>query len=165
LSILAFDPSGNFHEGKGTTGMAIEDKDGIIFLGEIKASNYESAEDYWMEHINLIHDNYIDHLVVEGYRLYDHKGQKASAQANSILETPQLIGALRVSARIEEVPLIIQYASEVKTRWSEDILVRKGYLEKQGNRYYYAGHPTSQHQRDALKHLLHFKLKERKKNG
>ena len=163
-TILAFDPSGNFHEGKGTTGTAYEDSAGNISLGQISAKDFSSAEEYWDEHIEAIQVGYPDHMVLEGYRLYHHKGQKADAQAKSILETPQLIGILRMTAFQMEIPLAIQYAADVKTRWNEDILVRKGYLEKKGNKYYFDGKPTTPHMRDALKHLLHFKLKERKKN-
>jgi hypothetical protein len=161
-TILSFDPSGNFHEGKGNTGVALE-RNGEIQLFQISAKDYDSAEEYWDNHEMTIMRHYPDQIVLEGYRLYHHKGQKADAQAKSILETPQLIGILRMAAYQWNIPLAIQYAADVKTRWSEDILVRKGYLEQKGNRYYFNGELTTPHMRDALKHLLHFKLKERKK--
>jgi hypothetical protein len=159
---ISLDISGNFHEGKGTTGVAIE-VDDFINLSEISSKDYQSAEEYWDAHVELIQWLFPDQIIVEGYRLYHHKGQSASAQAKSILETPQLLGVVRITAYQFHIPLEIQYAAEVKTRWNEDLLVRKGYLEKKGNKYYYKGEITSPHKRDALKHLLHFNLKESKK--
>ena len=156
MRILALDVSGNFEEGKGTTGIALIEDGKIIELNEIKAKDYESAEEYWNFHLNYIHQVPHDYLVIEGYRLYNHAGNKASTQAQSILETPQLIGVIRHYCYIHMKSLAIQYASEVKTRWAEKILVAKGYLEQKGNRYYWNGKPTNQHQRDALKHALHF---------
>lgn len=161
---ISLDISGNFHEGKGTTGVAIE-RDGGIDLYEMSAKEYDSAEEYWDAHVELIQKHFPDNLIVEGYRLYHHKGQSASAQAKSILETPQLLGVIRITAYQLNIPLTIQYAADVKTRWNEDLLARKGYLEKKSNRYYFKGQLTSTHKRDALKHLLHFNLKESRKSG
>lgn len=159
---ISLDISGNFHEGKGTTGVAIE-RDGEIDLYEISAKEYEAAEEYWDAHVELIQKHFPEQLIVEGYRLYHHKGQDAKAQAKSILETPQLLGVVRITAYQLNIPLTVQYAADVKTRWNEELLVRKGYLEKKGNKYYYKNEVTSPHKRDALKHLLHFNLKERKR--
>lgn len=156
MRILAIDPSGNFKEGRGTSGIALIEDGKILNLNEIRAKDFKCAEEYWNFHLNLIHDIKHDYLVIEGYRLYNHAGNKASNQTNSILETPQLIGVLRHYCYIHMKPLTIQYASDVKNRWSEKILVAKGYLEQKGNRYYWNGKPTNQHQRDALKHALHF---------
>lgn len=157
MRILSFDPSGNYgKEGMGTTGYAFM-KDGIPeYLGEIKASNYESEVEYWAAHDDLILENLPDTIVCEGYRLYNHKGKSASMQANSELQTSQLIGAIKLVAYRMNIPIEIQYASEIKTRWSEDVLVRLGILEQKGNRYYFNGELTSTHKRDALKHALHY---------
>ncbi len=165
IKVLAFDPSGNWQEGKGTTGYCVMVGGIPLKLGEIKASDYESPEAYWDAHLALIGDEFPAFVVVEGYKLYNHRGREAKIQSNSILETPQLIGCIRWYCYFEEFPLTIQYASDVKTRWNDDLLVRQGYLEQKGNRYYFNAELTSKHKRDALRHALHFatyKLKESK---
>lgn len=155
---VSLDISGNFQEGKGTTGVCIK-KDERLELSELKAADYNSAEEYWDAHISLIQQYFPDRLIIEGYRLYHHRGQSASAQANSVMETSQLLGVLRTAAHSLEIPVTIQYAADIKKRWSERVLTHLGYLEQKGKRYYFNGKPTSAHMRDALKHMLHFLLK------
>lgn len=157
MNILAIDVSGNFKEGKGTSGFCymIDGKPQELF--ELKAKEYHSAESYWEAHIRFIKSKNIDHIVMEGYRLYNHKGMSASAQANSELETPQLIGAIKLWCYMDVTPLAIQFAPEVKQRWKENVLVAKKILEERpGGRYYFNGKATNDHKRDALKHALHF---------
>jgi hypothetical protein len=154
--ILAFDPSGNFHEGKGTTGVAIAEGDQPISVGRIHAGDFKADVDYWKAHTDLIGELSPDYFVFEGYRLYNHKGMAASSQANSILETPQLIGILKLTAHTQGIPTQIYFAKDVKTRWSDDVLVNKGLLVPQGDRLLFNGRPTVTHERDALRHLMHF---------
>ena len=157
VKILSFDPSGNSNhdagkEGWGTTGMALEDN-GEIYLHEIKASNYSTTEEYWHKHVKSVEHYKPDYVVIEGYKLYNHKGMGASTQANSTLMTSQLIGAIRMTCHVRGIPLIIQYASDVKTRWSDKVLQNLGVLD--GNKF--DGKVTNNHKRDALRHLMHFK--------
>lgn len=173
MNILALDISGNHisqKEGSGTTGFAYAVTEGFCSLGEIKASAFDSLERYWDEIINFstslkeysIDDIEWDHVVIEGYRLYNHKGSSASMQTNSTLQTSQLLGALRLALWQANIPYSIQYASEVKTRWSDAILIANGFLEE-GNKF--KGKSTNSHKRDALRHLVHFqkyKMKEEK---
>lgn len=77
-------------------------------------------------------------------------------QANSELETPQLIGILKLTCYQWKIPYNVQFASEVKTRWGEEVLVRLGILEQKGNRYYWNGQATNNHLRDSLKHCKHW---------
>ena len=155
-SILSFDPSGNFSEGKGTTGICYMEEGEPKALYEIRAKNYNIAEQYWLAHTQMINHFSPDQVVIEGYRLYNHKGMAASTQANSDLETPQLIGVLRLHCYKENIPLAVQYAAEVKSRWKESVMVAKGILVEKSNRLYFNGKQTSTHKRDALKHALHF---------
>jgi hypothetical protein len=155
VKLLTLDISGNFKEGKGTTGIAINDW-GTIRLDDIKAKDFETAEAYWAAHEDYIQREFPDHIVMEGYRLYNHKGMKASSQANSDLETPQLLGFLKMVCYRMEIPYTIQYAADIKTRWSEEVLVHLGILEKKGNKHYFNGKSTVSHHRDALKHALHW---------
>jgi hypothetical protein len=160
MKVIAFDISGNFKEGKGTTGICHMYDGEVQWLDDIKASDYESAEAYWAEHEDCIQQECPDHIVIEGYRLYNHKGMSASTQANSDLETPQLLGFLKMVCYRMNIPYTIQYAADVKTRWSEDVLVRLGYLthELKGgkNFYYFNGKSAISHHRDSLKHALHY---------
>lgn len=153
---LSFDPSGNFVEGKGTTGFAIAVNDLPIEVGRIAATDYKKAVEYWKAHVDFIRKVKPDSMVMEGYRLYNHKGMAAASQANSILETPQLIGIVTLTAYSLQIPLKIQFAKDVKTRWSDDVLINKGILEKNGRYLNFKGKPTVTHERDALRHLMHY---------
>lgn len=156
MKLLAIDPAGNFREGKGTTGLCIM-LDGVPFsLSDIAAKDFSSAEAYWAAHEDYILEQYPDHIVIEGYKLYNHKGMSAKMQANSELETPQLIGFLKMVCYRMNIPYTIQYASDIKTRWNELLLVNTGHLALKGNKYYFDGKSTVTHHRDALKHALHY---------
>jgi hypothetical protein len=154
--ILAFDPSGNFHEGFGTTGVAIGDAKRPLSVGRIEAKYFNSDVEYWQAHVDLIKEVMPDFFVFEGYRLYNHKGMSASSQANSILETPQLIGILKLTASQLKIPTTIYFAKDVKTRWSDEVLITKGLLTQNGSRLLFNDRPTVTHERDALRHLMNF---------
>ena len=118
---------------------------------------------YWDEVMTCVFAVNPKYIVLEGYRLYNHAGKNAQMQSNSTLMTSQLIGAIRLEAYRMGIPVTIQYAAEVKTRWSDEVLQAKGILEA-GNKF--KGDQTNAHRRDALRHLCHFKkykLKELEK--
>lgn len=153
---ISFDPSGNWgKEGMGTTGVCLLDN-GNRRLYEIKATDYDSEESYWNAHKAFIEIVEPDFVTMEGYRLYNHKGSAAQMQSNSEMQTSQIIGFLKMVCWLRMIPYNIQFASEIKTRWSEDVLVRLGILEKKGRSYYFNGELTSTHKRDSLKHSLHW---------
>lgn len=137
----------------GTTGIAVYEN-GKLSLYEIKAKDYGSTEVYWDNVVNFIMFRLPDYIVLEGYKLYNHAGMNAQTQSNSTLMTSQLIGAIKLAAYRERVPVYIQYASDVKTRWSDEVLQAKGILEA-GNKF--KGATTNPHKRDSLRHLCHFK--------
>jgi hypothetical protein len=153
MRLLSLDISGNFKEGKGTSGICIMDDGKIRSLSELKASDYDSAERYWNAHRKLLEQMKPDYLVFEGFRLYE---TKAKTQIHSEFETPQLIGCLKMFCFDLNIPYLVQFAGEVKKRWHEDILVKKGILELKNGRYLWNGKATNGHMRDALKHVLHF---------
>lgn len=162
-TILAFDPAGNSNhdpgkEGWGTTGIA-HDNGKEIRLLESKSSDYISTETYWQGLLDFIIMTEPDYVVIEGYKLYNHAGMSAQTQSNSTLMTSQLIGAIRMKCFILDIPVIIQYASDVKTRWSDKVLQNLGILD--GNKF--DGKATNNHKRDALRHLMHFKQYKLKK--
>jgi hypothetical protein len=161
MKLLAFDPSGNHgKEGYGNTGVCIMEDGEVKKLDVISAKDFQSETEYWAAHEDYIQKEWPDHMVFEGYRLYNHKGMAAKSQANSDLPTPQLIGILKMACWNIDIPYTIQYAADVKTRWSEDVLVQLGILEKKvtgrGTSYYWNGQLTMTHTRDALKHALHW---------
>ena len=94
MRILTLDPSGNFSkkEGDGTTGWAIFEDGELVNFGDVAAINYEKIEEYW-EAISDLIDLSMGLVVCESYRLF---AGKATAQSNSLMETPQLIGYLRM---------------------------------------------------------------------
>jgi hypothetical protein len=162
--ILAIDPSGSFEEGKGTTGWCVFDTTTltVLTIGEISASHYTCAELYWQAHTELIlqsYSNYKDKLIIvcEDYILYANKAQ---SQINSRMETPKLIAIIQQYAYKLKIKIYLQLAGLVASRWCDDILEHKGYIRKSG-RQYFLDDPDkeiflSQHERDALRHALHF---------
>lgn len=160
VKVLSFDPSGNYNEGKGTTGYAIRDDGHLPYkLGDIRSTDYNSRQAYWAAHRDLIEQTFPDVLVVESYRLF---GNKAKEQSGSSLETPQLIGYLEMVAYDYNIPVVYQDPS-TKSRHKDEILVNTGLIEKKGNKFFYKGEMTNLHQRDALRHDLYFYKYNKKK--
>lgn len=163
MKVLSFDPSGNYNEGKGTTGFAIS-LDGNLphELGDIAAANFKIRPAYWFAHRELIERTMPDYCVIESYRLFGHK---AKEQTGSSLETPQLIGYMEMVCYEFGIPVIYQDPS-TKTRHKDEILVNMGVIEKRGTKHYYRGEMTNLHKRDALRHNLYFcKYGRKKLNG
>jgi hypothetical protein len=125
-------------------------------LTVISAKDYKSEVEYWAAHEDYIQQEWPDHVVFEGYKLYNHKGMAAKTQANSELQTSQLIGVIKLTCYRLNIPYAQQFASDVKTRWQEPILVHLGHLEAKSGFHYFKGKKTVTHQRDALKHALHW---------
>ena len=158
--ILSLDPSGAFEEGQGTTGWCLMSGISKAFLdtGVIPASSYPTPLDYWAAHTDLIGKiakQYPIVLLVEDYLLYAHK---ADSQINSRFETCQLIGILKYYAYMHNIPIYLQRAAEVKTRWSNTILVRKEVLRVHGRSFILndISRPVCKHELDAIRHAMHF---------
>ena len=160
-TILAIDPSGNFTEGKGTTGWALVTSNRtIISVGQVLAKNYSTKVEYWSAIVELIKSIEPDIVVIEDFLLYKDKSQ---SQILSRFETSRLIGVLEFHCDNLQIPYHFQRAIDVKTRWSDEILTLNGYIQKEGNRYYAGGVLISDHIRDAIRHGIHFatyKIKE-----
>lgn len=161
MKVLSFDPSGNYNEGKGTTGYALSlDYNLPHKLGDIAAKDFTSRQAYWAAHRDLIESNLPDVVVIESYRLFGHKSKE---QTGSSLETPQLIGYMEMVCYDWNIPVILQDPS-TKSRHADDVLTAVNVLVKKGVRYYYKGELTNLHQRDALRHNLYY-CKYNKKKG
>src|SRR5690554_1200878 len=92
MKILSIDPSGNFTEGKGTTGWSLLDEFcKVIACGQIKAEYFENKICYWKAIVSLIEELNSDYLVLEDFLLYAHK---SNVQINSRFETSKLIGII-----------------------------------------------------------------------
>lgn len=164
--IVAIDVSGNFKEGLGTSGIALSlDNETVHKVTELYAGKFLSAEEYWDKHLDYLRELNKDgklEVVMEGFRLYE---TKRNQQTHSVFETPMLIGIIRLWCYQNNVPLKIQYANEVKTRWSDRVLTSSGHIHLKGTfRYCSATNtPLNNHKTDAIRHLLHYLHYGRKK--
>lgn len=160
--ILGIDPSGNFSEGKGITGWCLmNDKGELIETGVIKATTYNRPEEYWNGHKNMIHhfiEKYKDDMIVviENFILYK---DKAVSQSNSQMETCRLIGLLQWYLWKRNIPYSLQRATDVKHRWSDDLLARERIIYKDNGYWRHTDSNislSSPHVRDAFRHAIHY---------
>lgn len=158
-TILALDPSGSFYEGKGTTGWCLFDTMLMqpIRTGALYATDYTCMEEFWEAHIKLLESFAMPYmLVIEDYLLY---GNKVDSQINSRMETPKLIGVLQHHCWLTHQSYYMQTASEVKTRWTDEILVHKGILVRTGRCFALSVNPKeviNRHCKDAVRHATHY---------
>lgn len=150
--ILVFDPSGNYDEGKGTSGWALFVDGKLNDFGDIAAYAHSSVEFYWALHRDLIYSKAVDVVVCESFKL---NPAKAGAQSWSYLETPQLIGFLRMVCWEHGRPFITQDPS-TKARFADEVLEGIGIIEKRGKKHYCMGRETNLHKRDAIRHGIYF---------
>lgn len=166
--VLALDPSGSFHEGKGTTGWCILEcaADKIIRGSSLKARNYQAMEAYWESHLALIKEAQQRYgkrfiVVIEDYLLY---ANQSSAQINSRMETCKLIGALQLFCYQHHIPYCMQIAAEVKNRWTDEILHYKKYLGYRKSKHILPnGELIDHHCRDSIRHAVHYHTFKNKK--
>lgn len=155
--VLCFDPSGNFskREGSGTTGWALFVDGELKDFGDIAAEDFESLESYFKEHSGLIYEKDIDPhvIVIESFKL---QPGKAMQQSWSAMETPQLIGYLRMFAYLNSIKVVFQDPKD-KIRVADPILEHMGIIEKRGKLYYCMGRKTNLHMRDAIRHGVFYK--------
>lgn len=160
-TILAIDPSGNYEEGKGTTGTCVLDCTfrKIIALKNISAKDFSSKEDYWQAHLDFIKQIYKTFpevvVVMEDFTL---DPRRAMQQSHSKMETPKLIGIIQHFCRQNNIPYTMQRAVEVKTRWADHILEYKNFIVKKNRMYYMLDStvPMSRHCKDAIRHAVHY---------
>ena len=169
--ILAFDPSGSFREGKGTTGWVFMDaEERLLERGYIPAADYRCPEEYWNAHLDVIHKYYKRHkgeliVVIEDYVLYR---DKSDSQTNSQMETCRLIGVLLWKCWRLEQPYTLQLAATVKNRWSDELLLREGIIHREGRNLIHTQSGLSlglSHTRDAFRHAQHYAVCRNKKSS
>lgn len=161
-NILAIDPSGNWEEGKGTTGTCLffTNPKRVGILKDISAEHYTTKEAYWQAHcdyITAILQEYPSTIVViEDFTL---DPRRAMQQSHSKMETPKLIGILQLHCQRNNIPYKMQRAVEVKNRWADPILEFKHYIVIKRNKMCYLPNetkPMSRHCKDAIRHAVHF---------
>lgn len=166
--IVGVDPSGNFNEGKGHTGLAVYDiqEDKIDAIGCTYAGNYDTWMEYFKDTVYAIwafccaYKTY--YVSIEDYILYAHKSKE---QTNSQLETPRIIGYILMELWKRGAQVYMRPAVQAKTRWKEDVLVSYGYIEQRGKSYYWNDQLLLQHHMDAMKHAIQCgKFEVNKKN-
>lgn len=159
--ILAIDPSGNFEEGKGTTGLCLFSnlKNCILDLNNLRAEKYNTKEEYWQAHCDTIKQFITQYskpfIVIEDFTL---DPRRALQQSHSKMETPKLIGILQLYCQQNDIPYKMQRAVEVKNRWADHILEFKKYIIKKDRMHYLPNttRPISRHCKDAIRHAVHF---------
>lgn len=159
--VLAIDPSGNFDEGKGHTGLAwsFGDWDAVI-VRSVNAKAYKRRVDYWEAVVKYIKDLAEKHSVANNIHVVIEKYVTRSNgfTTGKVSETAMLIGVLTYVCELNNIPYTMQTPSQVKTRYSDDALCKLfTYMESKGNRYYLGDHCTNDHERDALRHLAFYK--------
>lgn len=163
--VIGVDPSGAFHEGKGTTGLAVYDikNDRIVQVATVAATDYDCLEGYLLGNLHAIldlykyyHDVMYGNTVVsiEDFLVY---ATHAASFTNSKMETCQLIGLLRCELYTRKIKFYMRPASAVKSRWTDEILAYNGYIKKNGAHCYWEDRakPLATHERDAIKHAVH----------
>jgi hypothetical protein len=153
MRVLCFDPSGNFHEGKGTTGWALFVDKKLETFGAIAAEDWDSQEQYWSVVAASITDKNPDLVLIESYRLFG--GARGAAQTHSQLETPQLIGYMKMVCWNAGIDVDIQNPAD-KARVADPQLEKMGVIEKKGRSYRCLDMPTSLHMRDAIRHGVYY---------
>lgn len=76
----------------------------------------------------------------EDYKVYEHK---AKDHVNNSLHTAQLIGAIRIAAHVNGLPVDCKMAAAAKTFWTDTKLEMTGTYTK-----------GMRHGRDAMRHML-----------
>ena len=164
---LGIDPSGAFRDGKGTTGWCVLDNrtNTLLKVGTISANDYKTDIAYWQSHLDLIDSIHKRHkslaISIEDYILYK---VAAMSQVNSQLETVQLLGIIKMHCHNTDLEVFIRPAVAVKKRWSDEILLHKGVLEKYGAKFKVQGKKqfVCEHERDSIRHAMHFSTFENK---
>ena len=155
--VLSIDPSGNFINGKGKTGLVLAevDEEGftVLLKETIRAKDYDTHLEYWEAHMDCL-DPELDMVIVEDFMVYPGVNQ-----SYSYMETPRLIGVLQMHAHLLDIPITLQRAVETHM-FKEPILIERGILEKRRGRYWHDNRIYNDHERSALKHLLRWYKKE-----
>ena len=157
---ITIDPSGNFEDGKGHTGIAtIRNSDwSSVKTQSINAKDFETRHAYWSAIKKIIQDTHLNgepaQVVIESYVT-----RMNGYTVGKMPETAMLIGVLVYFCDMYDIPYYFQQPSQAKTRFKDELLPNyiPGLEKSVSGRYYLNGKLINDHERDALKHLLFFK--------
>ena len=157
---IAIDPSGNFEDGKGHTGIAsMSNSDwNTVCTKSVNAKDYDDRYSYWTAVKQIIQDIYASgeklQVVMESYVT-----RMNGFTVGKMPETAMLIGVLVYFCEQCNIPYYFQNPSQAKTRFKDELLPKYiPNLELRDNhRHYLNGKVINDHERDAIKHLLFFK--------
>lgn len=159
--IMAIDPSGNFEEGKGHTGLAYMFGNwDTVSVASINAKDFKSRVLYWDAILDRIKDllkrreeGDTIHIVIEKYVTRSN-----GFTTGKVSETAMLMGLIIYTCETNNIPYTMQSPSQAKTRYSDAALCKLfTHMEIKGNRYYLNTNCTNDHERDALRHLAFYK--------
>ena len=132
--ILGCDPSGNHgDDGDGTTGLAVYNlvEDKIEYVEEIKSSDYPTWQEYyrvvWSRiffYCDMLEDMGVV-LSVEDYLIY---ATHTTQHTFSRVPTARLLGYLLMKCYECGIDYYIRPASDVKNRWTNELLLARGYI-------------------------------------
>lgn len=125
--VLSLDPSGNFEDGKGHTGLVLvgvtDEGYKVIHKETIRADKFDTRIEYWKAHMDVL-DPELDLVIVEDFMLYPHINQ-----GFSYMETPRVLGIIEMQADLFDIPFVFQRAVDISAL-SDDVLINRGVLEK-----------------------------------
>lgn len=162
MKYIFIDPSGNFEDGKGHTGIVtlIDDDWSTLKTCSINAKEYKCRLDYWTSIIGLMKKaiylavNSEATVIIESFQIRSN-----GFLIGKMPETVMLIGAMVWELEHMKIPYRFQTPSQAKSRFKDEKLPKYiPNLELRPNgRYYLDNKMINDHIRDALKHLLYYK--------
>lgn len=153
MKVMSIDPSGNFTEGQGKTGIVKYETGKPLEFLTISAKDHKHRVDYWTAVATEMLHYAPDMVVLEDYRLYNTPNSPAAAQSFSQLETARLVGILEYVAVQNKITVTFQMANQTRP-FSDEIMLKLEQYTKKGNRYVFEGQEVNDHERSALRHLL-----------
>jgi Holliday junction resolvasome RuvABC endonuclease subunit len=173
MRVLAFDPSGSFNHGSGTTGWCVVEVETnhIVGLGNIKAKDFKTREEYFKKHKDIMKQYIYDILVIENFILYE---STASSLLNQELETSELIGFICGVANERNKKVVRQNAQAVKSVLKKNSILlsvanqKENQIELRSNKldrvqWYFDKVRISNHIVDSLRHAFYY-INQEKKN-
>lgn len=172
MRLLAIDPSGEWDlNSQGVTGLCFYETPESFSTGRVYADNAQSKMEYWEHVLRQIPKMHPDAVICEDFILYN---SKQSALGWDSLNTARLVGCIEHTCYVQNIPLILQRAVDVKERWVNTILEHKNLIMPYKNTKSWQLCSTNQvltdHELDALRHLMHAltfnkRIKEILENG
>lgn len=159
-TVVAVDPSGNFENGHGHTGIAIlQIENGVpnwegVEVISIDAEDYRNRHDYWSNIIWTIHANL--HYAGSVIALEKYVVRNNGFTIGKSPETAMLLGAIHYELG-PDYTIVEQTPSQAKRRYPDSLLGKIfPTLEQRANkRWYLNSKCVNEHCRDALRHLAY----------